>query len=209
MDKVVADGEIVDGQVVMPATFWARVGSLMNGKKITVTVERLAKKRSLNQNAYYWGVLIPHLQTAFFDIGENLTKEEIHAFLKHQYLRTERENPKTNELLTFIRSTSNLKVYEFGLYIEQCLQFAAQSLDYVIPTPADLQAEYLFPEYQQDKEPRAEYLARIREYCLDIFDVDGLTMYFKQNAEWEKSDDVKAIFRERYNEIRSHANKPS
>jgi hypothetical protein len=77
------------------------------GKDLLITFEKVGKKRSNNQNAYYWGVLIPILQSCIKNSwGEIWSKEKSHDFCKMQFNFIERINEKTGEILRVPKSTT-------------------------------------------------------------------------------------------------------
>jgi len=48
-----------DGRI--PTAIWERLGATvasMPGKRFILTLKEQKRKRSLNQNAYYWGVVV-------------------------------------------------------------------------------------------------------------------------------------------------------
>lgn len=77
------------------------------GKDLLITFEKVYKKRSNNQNAYYFGVLIPILQNCFREHwGEIWTKENAHDFCKMQFNFIERINESTGEIVRVPKSTT-------------------------------------------------------------------------------------------------------
>ena len=77
------------------------------GKDVMITFEKVSKKRSNNQNAYYWGVLIPILQNSFRENwGEIWNKEKAHDFCKMQFNFIEKINESTGEIVRVPKSTT-------------------------------------------------------------------------------------------------------
>lgn len=77
------------------------------GKDLLITFEKVSKKRSNNQNAYYWGVLIPILQNCFREYwGEIWSKEKTHDFCKMQFNFIEKVNESTGEIVRVPKSTT-------------------------------------------------------------------------------------------------------
>ena len=101
----------------------------------TLTVEREAATRSLEANAYYWGVVVKALAD-----HTGYTADETHEVLKIKFL------PKDVALRTGMGevvaefviggSTRTLTVGEFFDYVERIRQWAFEALDVDIP-PAD------------------------------------------------------------------------
>ena len=79
-------------------------------------------KRSLDANAYYWGVVIPHSSTALLYAGWE--KERFsHYDLVHRFWKTILNTPSTKDLTTT----------QFSDYIEDIIRICAVYLDYQIP----------------------------------------------------------------------------
>jgi len=201
-EKIQFNGEVSEaGDIKLPVNFRRDVVRFFSGRPIVVTVERKRKKRSLNQNAYYWAVVIAMIRQAMNDAGENVTEQDVHEFLKFRFLRIQRVNEQTGELLyEYGRSTTTLKTFEFALYLDQCVQFAVEYLNASIPSPSTSE-RFSFPEQQSKGEERPEYLARICEYLQDITHRWQLEKYFQQNPDWKTDSEVRAMFNIRAKEL--------
>jgi hypothetical protein len=98
----------------------------LNGKRIEMIIKPFRAKRTIPQNAYYWGVV---LKTISKETG--YTSEELHEFFKRIFLKKEIViGGKTYE--TSI-STRKLKTDQFSEYIEKIKGFVFLKLDLVIP----------------------------------------------------------------------------
>lgn len=94
-------------------------------------------KRSLNANAYYWMILTDYVQPALYDAGwrEIKTKDDAHFFVSNIFLKQRIVNETTGDEMVRIKSTASLSVKEFGEYLEEIIQWAAEYLSIVIPEP--------------------------------------------------------------------------
>lgn len=192
-----------DGKITLPGRVKSDLARLFSGREIVVTFERKRSRRSKNQNAYYWAVVVQMICEAMNQNEDNVLPQEVHEFLKHRFLKIQKIDHDTGEVLyEFSRSTTGLKTFEFSLYLDQCIQFGAQFLNITIPPPHVQSDEYQFPEYQRKKEDRAEYLERVADYLSEITHRWQLEKYFQQVPEWKKDDDVRGLFNQRYNELR-------
>lgn len=83
-----------------------------------------AKPRSLNENDYYWGVVVQLISDA-----TGFTSQEVHEALKWKFLRIVKGK------LESVRSTSGLSTVEFERFLSEVRMFAAEELDCFIPEP--------------------------------------------------------------------------
>lgn len=95
----------------------------LNGD-VQILVEKRRKQRSLNQNNYYWGVVIPMLADQF-----GYESEEMHEALKYMFLK------KGKVELPTVRSTSSLTTVEFEDYMTRVRRWALQEQQILIPEP--------------------------------------------------------------------------
>ena len=99
------------------------------GKWAWLTITKFTKQRSLNQNKYYWGVLIKILSDS---IG--YTPDEMHEALKWHFLRVHDERP-----LETVRSTTELTTTEFEDYLESVRRWAVTDMNIDIPLPHEVE----------------------------------------------------------------------
>ena len=202
--KLEYTGSVDDnGKIELPPRFYSEVAVIFSGKPIVVTVERKRKKRSLNQNAYNWAVVIEMICEAIRKDDPEILPNTVHEFLKARFLKVQKIDYDTGELLfEYSRSTAALKTFEFALYLDNCIQFAAQYLKIVIPEPFTQAGEFLFPEHQKQKETREEYLQRISGYVDEISHNWQLLKYFEQNPDWKNDAEIRKIFRVKWEFLR-------
>ncbi len=105
----------------------------LEGKRIEISL--IKKKRSLNQNDYYWGVVIAMIAS---DIGED--NELVHDILRAKFL-SEKKIVKIGlhekEVLKLL-STKTLNKSQFEEYLEKCRQWSYKFLNVMIPLPNDI-----------------------------------------------------------------------
>jgi hypothetical protein len=80
--------------------------------------------RSVNQNRYYWGVVLKAIAQ-----HTGHTTEELHRIFKEKFLPRVFDNAGQE----VEKSAKSLTVQEFALYIEQVRAFAGRELQVVIP----------------------------------------------------------------------------
>lgn len=88
-----------------------------NGMDVLLTFEKPKKKRSNNQNSYYWGVLIPLTKKAILDTwGEVWSIEKTHSYLKENFCFYEKVNESTGEVIKVPKSTTENTTTEMEFY---------------------------------------------------------------------------------------------
>lgn len=183
------------GQLMLPRPVIDGVAARFSGRDVFVTIEDAAERRTPNQNGYYWAAIVEPITEAFNDLGERFDTDTIHEILKYKFLRVIISDQNTGEVLVeYVRSTASLKVYEMSFYIEDCIRYAAETLELVIEPPRACRADYIFPIFPKRNEDREKYVERIRSYLEDIFTRDHLLRFFKQNDDWVNDDEIRALF---------------
>ncbi len=95
---------------------WRTLLQRMEGREIDLRLTLRRKVRSLSQNAYYWGCVIP-----LFAEYCGYDHDEMHEALKMRFLMA---NPDCR--LPTLRSTADLTTAEFTEYIEKARRLAAE-----------------------------------------------------------------------------------
>lgn len=110
----------------------------LEGKKIQLTLNRRTKKRSLKQNSYYWGAIVPMIAE---EVG--MLEEEVHDALRLMFLKD-----RTGKLET-IRSTTQLTTGQFVEYLFDIQVWASSFLNiekWPDPNEWELKRVYEEPE---------------------------------------------------------------
>jgi hypothetical protein len=103
---------------------------------VLLTFEKPKKKRSNNQNSYYWGLLIPITQNAIKDSwGEIWTKEKVHDFYKLHFNFVEKVNEETGEVIKIQKSTTENTTSQQEEYHAQIRQFLKEWFNVDAPLP--------------------------------------------------------------------------
>ena len=139
--KITAYGKIEDGNLELSYLdkFWNAVRSLPNGK-YKLTIEKLYRKRSNEQNKFLWGVIYPIVRDGLVEVGydefnHDTDCEKTHSLCKYLFLKTEMVNKKTGEIIETVRSTAELTTIETMEYWACIDQWASEYLGVVIPDP--------------------------------------------------------------------------
>jgi len=105
-----------------------------DGKDICITVERKRKKRSLNQNQYYWGVVVPACKQILVEYGNDVDDEEVHSFLKEHVGKLTGSVVDGKGRRAITKSSAALSTSEFEQYILRIIVWAATE-HVIIPSP--------------------------------------------------------------------------
>lgn len=126
-ERPVFIGVVSDGKVRLdyPKQF-AAYSTRFEGDEIEVEIRKRRSRRSHDQNAYYWAVVIPLLAS-----HTGYTHDEMHEALKAKFLGTE----DMSHGLLRIGSTAKLNTLEFADLVDRVVLWAAESLGVVIPLP--------------------------------------------------------------------------
>lgn len=117
--------------------------SKQKDKRVEIIV-KFGSKRSNQQNAYYWGVIVELIRLGINEIqGENFTKEDIHEFLKNKFLQGEEIVNKEGEVIMIRKSTIDNTKTAQEEYHENCRRLAFEFLNIEIPLPNE-QIEFNF-----------------------------------------------------------------
>lgn len=105
-------------------------------KEVEFQVKRFRNKRSVDQNAYYWKIIVLMVADAMGDDDP----EAVHAVLKNECnyeIRTFGKGSDRKEY-RYPLSTADLSTVEFENYTERCRRFAAEFFGIYIPLPNEV-----------------------------------------------------------------------
>lgn len=108
------------------------------GKEIELTIERKRKKRSNPQNRYYWGVVMPILQSGLKEAtGEVRDINSIHYQIVLPLFSPKREiiNKETGEVVSESKSSSEMTTSEFSEFVMEIQKWGSEFLSVDIPSP--------------------------------------------------------------------------
>jgi len=91
-----------------------------------LTLKEVKRKRSLNQNALYWGYIVPPIADMFRKMGTYVEHDDVHDFLKLRVGKLAQVFVTPDgEVHKGLGSTASLTKQEFSCYIEAVLAWAA------------------------------------------------------------------------------------
>lgn len=92
---------------------------LFEGGDVEITIRR--PRRSLKQNAYYFGVVLPAIQSALAESGTAVSVDAIHEVMKSRHLPP-RQHEAFGETLVLPASSAALDSTDFHDFIEAVRQ---------------------------------------------------------------------------------------
>lgn len=111
------------------------IASLKNSM-LCFDIEKIRNTRTIKQNRYYWGVIVPMINNGLIELGNDVDIEITHEFLKCRFLSKKKVLSIEDELIEFdAPSTRKLTIQEFSIYIESCINFASEYLNLNVPYP--------------------------------------------------------------------------
>ena len=135
-------GKTRAGKIILPSDkIRKQVAAVFPDCDIEVTFRRKRKRRSIQENNYYWGCIVAAFLAAFRDFDPEMgwTAEMVHEELKRRFLPRVREWGQTilptGEIVDEPMTTTKLTTVEAEDYYEHCRKWGAQDLDIIIPLP--------------------------------------------------------------------------
>jgi hypothetical protein len=108
------------------------------GKQIVIKIEKAKKKRSTQQNRFYYGVIIPIVQNCLKEAGHLMTNESTHDLIKLKFLKEALfVNEETGEVIERIKSTTELSTSQFMDLLAEINNFTFEYFGVSLPSPND------------------------------------------------------------------------
>lgn len=134
--KVQIKSNVINGNLKRNRSQILETIKSFEGRDVLITFEKPKKKRSNNQNSYYWGIVIVLIKSALKNAGNNLNANDVHDLLRLKFLKeTILIKEETGEVIERVKSTTELTTSQFMDYIAEIQQFAAEYFDVIIPDP--------------------------------------------------------------------------
>lgn len=106
------------------------------GKEVVITIDKVKKQRSTQQNAFYWGCLIPLMQLGAKDTwGETWSIDKAHKHLSNLFVFHESVNIKTGEITNTHKSTTELTTTDWEVYVTEIRIYLLEHFDIEAPEP--------------------------------------------------------------------------
>lgn len=138
-------GHVKEGQIMLPKQFREWMQSF-EGKEFILTVKEYRATRSVRQNNYYWGVVIPHMVAGFVAAGNVWLNpanrkhcEMIHEVLIERFLSNGEDLVMPDGSVRKSRSsTTKANTKEFAEFIERVKAFAIDTMGITIPEAGEI-----------------------------------------------------------------------
>jgi len=99
------------------------------GKDVIIDVKRKKTNRSLQQNAFFHSWINLLSEHTGYDF------EEMKEIVKFKFLKTEKINENTGEVLTFIKHTSKLNKEDFAEFCNNVQKWCNEEFNIRLPLP--------------------------------------------------------------------------
>lgn len=107
---------------------------LCEGKWLVVTLQVKKKRRSLSQNRFYFGVVVPLVSELFREAGDPMDEEGAHDFLMREVGKFTYRSKLTGQVMR--RSSRDLNTEQWEAYMEAIRAWAAQ-MGLSVPLPGE------------------------------------------------------------------------
>ena len=131
-----SNGHIKDGKLFIHyrAIFDEQIKQLPNCN-VSIKVEQKRKKRSLEQNRYYHGVVVKIVYFGLLEAGWQIENEkQAHEIIKELFFKKDVANKNTGEIMT-IKTTTKETTFSFMEKLKEIQQWASEYLNVYIPDP--------------------------------------------------------------------------
>lgn len=130
---------IQDGKISSVATRSAisKAIKALDGQLVDITVEKHKSKRSLNQNAYWFGMLEKYAVPVFREYGDNWSSFSIHEYIMNELGYQEVLADKKGRLFVTRKHSSAMKTGEFEEFLERARSYLATEHGIGIPLPRE------------------------------------------------------------------------
>ena len=136
MKKAKINSKVLNGNLAVNRSLIAKTIKHFEGAEISLTIEKKYNKRSNNQNAFYWGVLIPIISELLYDCtGNFFSEQETHEVLKSNCNYKELISENTGEISKIPISTTELSTIEWIEYIKKVEHFVFDYFSVTLPKP--------------------------------------------------------------------------
>lgn len=136
MKQIKVISKVVNGKLIRNRAKLKQAVQNFEGKEIEIIVKRKTNHRSNQQNAYYFGVVIPiTIQAVENEWGETWDIEKAHNLYKSLFLYEEKVNPETSEVIKVPTSSTENTTTKQEVFHTQCRDFLKEWFNVEVPLP--------------------------------------------------------------------------
>jgi hypothetical protein len=130
------EGIISNGRLPRPVSQEiAGILRKLEGKKAAITIAQARKRRSLNQNAYWFGMLNKYAVPVFRDYGDNWDEFSVHEYVMGELGYVETLVKPGGALFKVRKSSRNFSTKEWEEFMERARAFLLVEHGISLPFP--------------------------------------------------------------------------
>ena len=140
MKKIEIETKVVNGKFTDRKQMIIKAVQQFEGKNVIFSIQKKTKKRSNQQNNYYWGVIIPLAIKGCFDAwGEVWDKDRVHEMLLNDCsIEVEKPNKKTGEIKKVKLRSKEMSTIEMNMYWDSCAKLLSEYFGIYVPEPNEI-----------------------------------------------------------------------
>jgi len=136
LKQVKVISKVVNGKLIRNRAKVKQAIQNFEGKEIELIVKRKTNYRSNQQNAYYFGVIIPiTIQAIQNEWGESWDIDKTHNLFKSLFLYEEKVNPETNKIIKIPTSSTENTTEKQEAFHLKCREFLKEWFNVDVPLP--------------------------------------------------------------------------
>ena len=136
MKQIKVISKVVNGKLIRNRAKVKQAVQSFEGKEIEIQMCIRDSHRSNQQNAYYFGVVIPMtIQAVENEWGETWDIEKAHNLYKSLFLYEEKVNPETSEVIKVPTSSTENTTTKQEVFHTQCRDFLKEWFNVEVPLP--------------------------------------------------------------------------
>lgn len=139
--KVTYRTKIENGRITSNRNAIQKAIEVCDGKTVEISIRTVSSKRSNQQNAYWWGCVVPIARGVFVDAGHHVDNDGAHYLLCDLIRQSLPDSVLWDEVLindTYVkksRGTSELSKSDFNTLITEMQQIMSEWFNINVPDP--------------------------------------------------------------------------
>ena len=125
----------IKNAVIVPPAYMMQFLKHCEGKQVRILLSFGLKKRTLKQNNYYKGIVVPQLAAHLRDQGCNISDDQADELIKRGIHFQRKVALPDGTVETLPRSTTECDTKEMSAITEQAIAYIADKFSFFIPLP--------------------------------------------------------------------------